>query len=203
MFEQLIDFALSLVDKLGYLGIFFGMTLESTIFPLPSEAILIPAGALVAQSKMMLLPIILASVAGSIFGAAINYFLALYLGRPVVNFLVSKYGKFFLISSSAMEKSEVFFRRHGEIATFIGRLIIGVRHLISIPAGFSRMNFFRFVLFTLLGSLVWSIILTYTGFFFGANLDWIKENQKYLLMIFLAISGITLMLYLIFKRKKN
>ncbi|MEK6906699.1 MAG: DedA family protein [Nanoarchaeota archaeon] len=201
--SNFINSILLIIKDMGYLGIFIGMVIESTFIPLPSEIILIPAGVLVAKGEMSFLIVFLAGVFGSLVGAIINYFLALYLGRAAVDMLILKYGKLFFVSNEKIKKSEVFFTNHGGITTFIGRLIPGMRHLISIPAGFSRMNFSRFCLFTILGAGVWSAVLIYTGYFFGDNADLMKSNINTILISLVMLSIVILISYLLWNKKKK
>lgn len=150
---------------LGYPGIVVLMAIESSVLPLPSELVMPPAGYLAARGQMNGFAAVAAGTLGSVIGALVNYGLALYVGEP----LLRKYGKFVLISGKSLDRTEVFFRRHGEISTLIGRLLPVVRHLISIPAGVSRMNLGRFVGFTALGAGVWCAVLTYLGWLIGQH----------------------------------
>lgn len=190
---------LAIVNELGYLGIFIGMTIESSFIPFPSEIILIPAGALVARGEMAFLPVFLAGLLGSLLGALINFFLAFFLGRTVIDLLISKYGRILFLSKRNLEKADVYFAKHGEITTFIGRLIPVIRQLISLPAGFARMNFLKFCAFTSLGAGLWALVLIFVGYFFGSVSNEIKLITTMALMFF---SGIIILVYF-FKRKKN
>ena len=203
LFHQLVEILLSIIREMGYFGIFVGMTLESSFFPFPSEIILIPAGALVAKGEMVFVFVFLAGLLGSFVGALINFFLALYLGRTTVNFLISKYGKFLFMNNSRMKKTDNYFKRHGEITTFVGRLIPIVRQLISIPAGFSKMNLFKFCLFTNLGAGLWTAILIYIGYFLGDNYLWLNKNLNFLTLITLLLSLIIIIIYILWNRKNQ
>ena len=150
---------------LGYPGIVVLMAIESSILPLPSELVMPPAGYLAAKGQMDGVLAVAAGTLGSVIGALLNYGLALFVGEP----LLRKYGKYVLVSARSLDRSEAFFRRHGEISTLIGRLLPVVRHLISIPAGVSRMNLRRFVLFTALGAGAWCAVLTYLGYIIGRH----------------------------------
>lgn len=186
---EIIQSLLDLVHSLGYLGVFLGMTLESSFFPFPSEAVLIPAGALAAQGKMTIFTAFLMGTLGSIAGALINYCLALFLGRYTVEKLVDKYGKFLFLNKAKLKKSDIYFQEHGEITTFVGRLIPVVRQLISLSAGFSKMNLWRFIIYTALGAGIWSIILVLVGFYFGTNFSWFAVAIFVVIFILLIVFG--------------
>ena len=150
---------------LGYPGIIVLMAIESSVLPLPSELVMPPAGYLAAKGQMNGVLAVAAGTLGSVLGALVNYALALFVGEP----LLRRYGKYVLVSARSLDRTEAFFRRHGEISTLIGRLLPVVRHLISIPAGVSRMSLSRFIFFTALGASVWCAILTYLGWIIGRH----------------------------------
>ena len=150
---------------LGYPGIVVLMAIESSILPLPSELVMPPAGYLAAKGQMNGVLAVAAGTLGSVISALVNYGLALFVGEP----LLRRYGKYVLVSSRSLDRSEAFFRQHGEISTLIGRLLPVVRHLISIPAGVSRMALRRFILFTALGAGAWCAVLTYLGYVIGRH----------------------------------
>jgi len=203
LFHQLITALLSIVNQMGYLGILIGMTIESSFIPFPSELILIPAGVLVAQGKMAVGIVFVLAVLGSLLGALINYILALFLGRTIIDALVGKYGKIFFINSDNLKKADRFFASYGDLTTFTGRLIPVIRQLISLPAGFARMNLFKFCFYTSLGAGLWSLILIYTGYFFGNNSAWIESNLKFISWIVLLFVLIFLITYMLLKRRKT
>ena len=182
MLKELAQDLVDLIFDWGYLGIFALMAVESSFIPFPSEIVLVPAGYLASKGDMSVLMIMLSALGGSLVGAFINYYLALTLGR---RFLV-KFGKYFFIKEETLLKMEEYFKKHGHISTFTGRLIPGIRQLISIPAGLSRMNIIQFSLFTALGAGVWSLILTLLGYFIGENQELIEQ---YLKQITIAVIG--------------
>jgi membrane protein DedA with SNARE-associated domain len=176
MFDSFIQWLLDLFRGMGYPGIVVLMAVESSILPLPSELVMPPAGYLAAKGEMSFVLAVACGVLGSILGALANYGLAHWLGRAF--FL--RLGKYVLITERALDRSERYFAAHGEISTFLGRMLPVVRHLISIPAGIARMHLGRFVAFTGLGALVWCTILTWIGWFIGSREDVILEvlNQE-------------------------
>jgi membrane protein DedA with SNARE-associated domain len=196
-----IEYLLELTSSLGYFGIFILMTIESSFIPFPSEIVLIPAGILVQKGEMLFSLVFLAGVLGSVAGALINYQIALHLGRKVVNKLIFKYGKIFFISEKSILKSERYFSKHGEITTFVGRLIPGIRQLISLPAGFSKMKIGKFSFYTALGAGIWSFILIYLGFLFGENMVIIEENLSIITMSVVAVALVIILIYLLCKKK--
>ncbi|MAG38365.1 DedA family protein [Candidatus Pacearchaeota archaeon] len=202
IFSSITEFIVNLIGSLGYLGIFLGMTVESSFFPFPSEIILIPAGVLVQRGELAFSLVFLAGLLGSLAGALINYFLALYLGRPLVMSLINKYGKALVISKKSVLKSESFFNKHGEITTFVGRLIPAIRQLISLPAGFSKMNLSKFIIFTSLGAGIWGALLIYIGILFGNNQSLIEQNLNVITLSLIGISLAITLIYLLIKKKK-
>ena len=176
------QYLITTISSMGYLGIFLLMAIESTVFPLPSELVLIPAGVLVQRGEMNVLFIIIFSAFGSLLGSLIMYFLSRYLGRKVVDSLIKKYGKFVFLDEYSITKSVFFFKKHGEITIFISRLLPVVRHLISIPAGFSKMSLWKFSFYTLLGAAFWSAILIYFGYFFGVAIA--TKNMSLITILF-------------------
>lgn len=165
--HSLVDAVVGFVEGWGYFGIFVMMSVESSLVPFPSEVAMIPAGYLVAQGKMSAVLALLAAIAGSLIGAIFNYVLALYLGLPVLK----RIGRYCFIPADAFDRAEVYFQKHGEITTFVGRLLPAIRQLISIPAGLARMNFARFLFYTGLGAGLWSAVLIAVGYIAGKNED--------------------------------
>lgn len=196
------DLMLMLVDgigAMGYPGIFLLMAMESSLIPVPSELVMPPAGYLAQQGLMNPWIAIMAGTVGSLAGAYANYYGAHYLGRP----LILKYGKYVLIPPDKFQKVERFFLRHGEISTFIGRLLPVVRHLISIPAGLSGMNHLRFSTYTLLGAAIWCSILTWIGYAIGSNQELIMAYSKQAVIWAIAASCLLVVAYIWFQRRKS
>jgi membrane protein DedA with SNARE-associated domain len=195
--ESVWQFLTNGVDILGYPGIIGLMGLESSFFPFPSEVVVPPGGALAREGKMSLLLVILCGITGSMLGALFNYWLAVKLGRP----FCIKYGKYFLLSEKKFEKSEQFFQRHGEIGTFIGRLLPGVRQLISFPAGLARMPLPRFCLWTGLGSGIWVTVLAFIGYYVGRDLSAVKEHSHKILVYMVPALVLMVVGYIVWDRK--
>ena len=156
----------SLLDNLNYGTIFFLMMLESTVVPVPSELVVSPAAYHAAGGNLNMWLVILFATLGADLGATINYVVAYYVGRPVVyRFANSRLGRLCLLNQQKVEKSEKYFYDHGMVATITGRLIPGIRHLISIPAGLAKMHYGWFLLYTTLGAGAWNIILAALGWY--------------------------------------
>lgn len=198
MLHDFIDWILATVHDWGYTGIFILMALESTVLPVPSELVLIPAGYLAHQGHMNLGLIMLASTLGCLAGASLNYFFALWVGRP----FLERWGRYFFVRPELLHKTDVFFARHGAVSTFTGRLIPGIRHLISLPAGLARMNFAAFALYTCLGTGLWSFILTLFGYFLGGNEALIREYQHLITAGVIAFVAAIVVAYVWWQRRK-
>lgn len=178
--EQVIHWLVALVEHLGVIGIFIMTFLESTFVPIPSEVTMIPAGYLVQQGKMDLISVLIASIVGTVGGAYFNYWLAKRFGRG----LFLRYGKYFFMTEEKLIKLEQFFYKHGAVSTFTGRLIPGVRHYISFPAGLAQMDLKKFVIYTALGGAIWMSVLLALGYYIGENQS---LAAKYMPMIKLGI----------------
>ena len=183
-----------LLNNLTYPNIFLLMLLESTVVPVPSELVVAPAAYHAASGGLNVFLVVLVATIGAAVGASINYVVALYLGRPVVyKFANSKWGKMCLLNQEKVEKSERYFDKHGIVATLTGRLIPGIRHLISIPAGLARMNYWKFLLYTVIGAGVWHSILAALGWYLHAvvpedELDaTIEKYNHYIVLGIIAI----------------
>lgn len=198
--HELIDWLVLTIGALGYPGIFLLMAMESSVIPIPSELVMPPAGYLAQQGQMSLVAAILWGTAGSLVGAYVNYFAAHYLGRP----LVLKYGRYVWITEEKFAKVERFFADHGEVSTFIGRLLPVVRHLISLPAGLAGMSRVKFSLYTLLGAGIWVTVLSSIGYFIGANRDLIMQ-YSHQAVIGVVVASIAIIAVYVWnhRRKKN
>jgi membrane protein DedA with SNARE-associated domain len=177
MLERLIEWLLHALLNLGYPGIVGLMAIESSVLPLPSELVMPPAGYWIAKGRMNLWLVLGCGTLGSVAGALANYWIAMVLGRAFVR----RFGRYVLMTERSLERAERFFAQHGEISTLVGRLLPVVRHLISIPAGISRMPLSKFVVFTAVGAFSWCAVLTGIGYFLGQHEDVLRneEVQRY------------------------
>ena len=194
-------------ENTNYYSITALMACESSILPVPSEMVIPPAvyTAMKPGSNLSIFWIIIFGTIGALIGASFNYVMSMWLGRFVVyKFADSKVGKLFLLSSEKIQKAEAYFNEHGKTSTFVGRFIPVIRHLISIPAGLSRMNYLNFILYTALGAGLWNCALALLGYFAGENRDLINKYSHEISYIFIGIS-IVLVAWLILKtvRKKK
>jgi membrane protein DedA with SNARE-associated domain len=199
MIDTILHSIVTYVAQFGYAGIFIMMFLESTFFPLPSEIVLIPAGYLAYQGEMDAGLVILYGTLGSIGGALFNYYLAKWLGRA---FLL-KYGKYMLIKEKTIINIEEFFKTHGSISTFSGRLIPVVRHYISIPAGIAQMNMTKFIAYTALGAGIWAAVLTILGYAIGHNQALLKEYLDHIIIATLVAVAVIVAVYVWLHRRKR
>ena len=198
--HALIEWLLTTIGALGYPGIFLLMAMESSVIPVPSELVMPPAGYLAAQGQMNIWIAIVMGSTGSLIGAYANYYAAHYLGRP----LLLKYGKYVWITEEKFARVERYFKDHGEISTFIGRLLPVVRHLISLPAGLAGMNHAKFTIYTLAGAGLWVTILTWIGYFIGANQELIMQYSHQAVIGVIIVSAVIIAIYVRnHKRKKT
>ena len=208
-----MNFISSLLGNLNYGTILFLMLLESTVVPVPSEFVVTPAAYHAAGGNLDVFLVILFATIGADLGASINYVVAYYVGRPVIySFANRKWGKMCLLNQEKVEKSEKYFDDHGIVATLTGRLIPGIRHLISIPAGLAKMNYWKFLLYTTIGAGVWHAILAGLGWYLHSIVpedqlnDKITEYAEYIkfaiiALVLLAIVYFALKYYL--KKRKS
>ena len=208
-----MNFITSLLGNLNYGTILFLMLLESTVVPVPSEFVVTPAAYHAAGGNLDVFLVILFATIGADMGATINYVVAYYVGRPVIySFANSKWGKMCLLNQEKVEKSEKYFDDHGIVATLTGRLIPGIRHLISIPAGLAKMNYWKFLHYTTIGAGVWHTILAALGWYLHSIVpedqlnDKITEYAEYIkigiiLLVLLAVAYFGIKYYL--KKRKT
>ena len=192
---EIVNFLVSTVGQMGYLGIVALMFLESSFFPFPSEVIMIPAGYLAFQGEMNLPLAIVSGILGSLLGAWFNYIIALKFGRSVL---------LKIVSIQKMEYLEAFFDKHGHISTFSGRLIPGVRQYISLPAGLAKMDAFKFSLYTALGAGIWVSILSLLGFYIGSNQALIHAYLREItIVVMIALSGLVAWYVVAYRRRQK
>jgi membrane protein DedA with SNARE-associated domain len=195
--HEIINAVVELVSQFGYWGIFIMMFLESTFFPFPSEVAMIPAGFLASKGDMNLIMAIVVGTLGSLLGALFNYYLAKKYGRAGV----LKFGKYFFFTEEKLIKMETFFVKHGSFSTFVSRLIPGVRQLVSLPAGLSKMPLNKFALYTTLGAGIWVTVLTLLGYFIGENQALIKEYLHQIVLLTLGLILIASIVYVFMNKK--
>jgi len=203
MLINFFNFLLYITEGLGHVGVMILMAIESSFIPMPSEIIVPPAAYLASLGKMNIFLIIIMGTLGSLIGAIFNYIIGYYLGRIAVYKLSDhKFAKLFLINRTKLEKAENYFIRNANSATFIGRLIPVIRQLISIPAGFCKMNFVSFVLYTTLGSFIWVSILAILGYFLGSKEETRIKYYREISLILLSL-GVLYFYFKILRKRKN
>ena len=205
-----MNFITSLLNNLNYPTIFFLMMLESTVVPVPSELVVSPAAYHAAGGNLNMWLVILFATLGADLGATINYVVAYYVGRPVIyRFANSRLGHLCLLNQEKVEKSEKYFDNHGKLATITGRLIPGIRHLISIPAGLAKMHYGHFLLYTTVGAGAWNIILAALGWYLHTIIqeeqlhDKILEYGDYIKYIIIAIVLVAALYFIVKKQIKK
>lgn len=199
MLSDIIDFLLTLAKDWGYWGIIFLMFVESSFFPFPSEVVMIPAGYLAHQNELNFWLCLLCGTFGALLGALLNYYLCYFLGREVL----LKICKYFGVNEAKFAQFEAFFNKHGEISTFSGRLIPGLRQYISLPAGLARMNLKKFIFYTSLGAGIWCLILLILGYILGKNEDLIKEYLHFVIIACIIFTTMIVVIYIYIQKRKN
>lgn len=187
-------------ENATYIFVFLFMIIESSFIPFPSELVIPPAAYLaVTQHDMNLFGVIAVGTAGALVGALFNYYMALWLGRPIIyKFADSRIGRACLITPEKVDKAEKYFDDHGAFSTFVGRLIPVIRQLISIPAGLARMSISKFILYTTLGALLWNIILGALGYFLGKTVSFeVLEEQIEHYNTYLSWAGFAILIFVV------
>jgi membrane protein DedA with SNARE-associated domain len=201
-FQTIIDWYM---QNMSYLTIILLMAIESTFLPLPSELVIPPAAWKAAQGDMNLFLVILAGTVGALLGSLINYTLAYFLGRKIVYaFAETRFAHMCMVTPDKVKKAEDYFVAHGRTSTFIGRLVPGIRHLISIPAGLAKMPLRDFMLFTFIGAGLWNVILAMLGFFLYSQQE-LLNRYFHEISIVLLVLGVLFAIYLVylgFRKKK-
>lgn len=205
-----MSFITTLLNNLNYPTILLLMLLESTVIPVPSELVVAPAAYHAAGGNLNVVLVVLFATIGADLGASINYFVALYVGRPVIySFANSKWGKMCLLNEEKVQKSERYFDDHGIVATLTGRLIPGIRHLISLPAGLARMNYWKFLLYTTIGAGAWHTILAAMGWYLHSFIPedeleaTIERYNHYIVLGIVAIVALIIAYLVIKSRRKH
>lgn len=207
MLESFIQWLLDRFRDIGYPGIVVLMAVESSIIPLPSELVMPPARYPAAKGEMSLPLVIVCGMLGSVLGALANYGVAAWLGRAFVH----RMGRYVLVSERSLERSERFFAAHGEISTFVARMLPVIRHLISLPAGLARMPLPRFVSFTALGSGIWCTVLTLIGWTIGRkenvlmgalNVE-VRREAEHAMTIIVPVLVVLTIAYVVWSRRRR
>lgn len=204
----------SLMGNLNYWTVFLLMYIEGTVIPVPSELIVSPAAYHAAAGHLDITLVIILATLGAVLGSATNYVAAYYLGRPIVyRFANSKLGHLCLLNQEKIEKSEKYFNDHGVIATLTGRLLPGIRQVISVPAGLAKMKFWKFLLYTTIGAGIWNCVLAALGWYLHSIVpeeqlnDKILEYNDHIKVVVLSLFGLMLAYFVIRhflnKRKQN
>lgn len=198
----MIDFFYSLAEQLNYFYVALLMAVESSFIPFPSEVVVPPAAYMAAEGEMNIVLVVVFATFGSLVGAVVNYVLSLFLGRPLVyRFADSRIGRLCLLNKKKIRDAESYFDRHGVVATLIGRLVPGIRQLISIPAGLARMNFLKFCLYTTLGAGVWNVVLAAIGYYLHSVvpkemlLDTVKQYEKPIIYVILGAIAVAVVFF--------
>jgi len=198
--RPLIEFIISFISRVGYLGIFSLMVLESAMIPIPSEIIMPFSGFLVSAGKFGPILVVLAGSLGNLVGSILTYYFGLKVGRA----FIIKYGKYVFFKKEHLEFTERLFKNYGDKISFVGRLLPVIRTYVSLPAGIGRTNFIKFVFYTLIGSLIWNSVLTFAGMQLGNNWKNIDRYSIYLDTVTICIIvGFSAWLVLKFKKGRE
>ena len=189
--ESIVEFAVNFVESAGYPGLFILMVMESTFMPIPSEAVMPPAGFLIEEGKFSFPAVIFFATLGSIVGSLISYGIGFWGGKPFID----KFGRYLLLDRHHLAITEHYFNRWGNITILVGRFIPVVRHLISLPAGIGKMNLFKFILYTIIGAGAWNALLAYAGYVLKSNWTEITKYSHIGDVIVLTVIGAAVLYY--------
>lgn len=199
-FQQLLAWYM---EHVTYWTIMLMMAIESTFVPLPSEIVIPPAAYKAANGDLNIFLVVLSGTFGALLGALFNYYFAKILGHKLLmQFAKTRLARMMMVNPTTIEKSEQYFKKHGKISTLIGRLVPGIRHLISLPAGLANMNLKDFILYTVIGAMSWNIILALMGYFFYTQKDLLNKYFNHI-SIGLLILGVGYVSYLVYKAIRN
>ena len=197
--NNLIDFIISTISGSGYIGIFLFMVAESALIPIPSEVIMPFSGYLVSTGKFNAAYVIIAGAIGNLVGSLVAYYIGFRLGRE----FILRYGKYVLLRKSHLELTESYFKKYGDISTFISRMLPAVRTYISLPAGVAKMNLKNFIIYTLIGSIIWNSALTYIGIQLGQEWKNILHYSNYFDAIVIIGVIVVIVIFLRSRRSKS
>lgn len=195
--NNLVEFIISTISGSGYIGIFLLMIGESALIPIPSEVIMPFSGYLVSTGKFNAIYVIIAGSIGNLVGSLVAYYIGFRLGRE----FILRYGKYVLLRKSHLELTEDYFKKYGDRATFISRMLPAIRTYISLPAGIARMNLKKFIIYTLIGSIIWNSALTYIGIQLGQEWKNILHYSDYFDVV--VIIGVIIAIVLFFRSRKK
>lgn len=196
MLEIIAHYIIQFIESTKYAGIFILMTLESALIPIPSEITMPFSGFLASTGVLSVWPIIIVGTIANLAGSLIAYYIGYFLEETVLLKLIKKYGKFILVTEHEYDKANGWFKKYGDKIIFISRLLPGIRTIISLPAGMFEMNIKKFVIYTTLGCLVWSTLLTYTGFYLGENWQSLEGVYRKFEIVIVAAIVIAVVLYI-------
>lgn len=200
------------LDHLNYWTITLLMTIESSFIPFPSEVVVTPAAYKAAEGELDVVLVVVFATIGANIGALFNYYLAYFVGRPIIyRFAASRWGRLCLLDVDKVKKAERFFDKHGAVSTFVGRLLPAIRQLISIPAGLAKMKLSTFLLYTTLGAAIWNTVLATAGFYFqkamplDVLMDKVTEYNDVFAYVVFGIIGLIVLyfIYLAISHKKQ
>ena len=206
-----MSWLLPLLNNLNYWTVLLLMFIEGSVIPAPSELIVPPAAYRAAAGELNIVLVVVVATIGAVLGSTANYFAAYYLGRPVVyRFANSRLGHLCLINQEKIEKAEKYFYDHGVIATLTGRLLPGIRQIISIPAGLSKMKFWKFILYTTVGAGIWNTVLAALGWYLHSFVpkeelyNKIEEyNSQIQLVVIIAIAVVAVIAVIWWQMRKR